>query len=103
MTTEVKIIHEPERDRFTITVGGSESGFAQYREQSGEIAFVHTETDPAQQGRRLASQLIAHALQDARRRDLTVLPYCSFVRDYIAAHPEYVELVPEARRGRFAL
>jgi uncharacterized protein len=103
VTTEVKIIHEPQRDRFTITVGGSESGFAQYREQSGEIAFVHTETDPAQQGRGLASQLIAHALQDARRRDLTVLPYCSFVRDYIAAHPEYVELVPEARRGRFAL
>jgi predicted GNAT family acetyltransferase len=103
MTTEVEIIHEPERDRFTITVGGSEAGFARYQEQSGEIAFVHTETDPAQQGRGLASRLIAHALQDARRRDLTVLPYCSFVRDYIAAHREYVELVPEARRPRFGL
>ena len=49
MTPEVEIIHEPDRDRFTITVGGSEAGFAQYREESGEIAFVHTETDPAQQ------------------------------------------------------
>ncbi len=101
MTTEVEIIHEPERDRFTVTVGGSEAGFAQYREQPGEIAFVHTETNPTQQGRGLASQLIAHALQDARRRDLAVLPYCAFVRDYIAAHPEYVELVPEPRRARF--
>ncbi|MGB9183767.1 MAG: GNAT family N-acetyltransferase [Solirubrobacteraceae bacterium] len=103
MTAEVEIIHEPERDRFTITVGGSEAGFAQYREQPGEIAFLHTETDPAQQGRGLASQLIAHALQDAARRGLSVLPRCSFVRDYIAGHPEYVELVPEARRAGFGL
>lgn len=99
----MEIIHEPERDRFTITVGGSEAGFAQYREQPGEIAFIHTETDPTQQGRGLASRLIAHALQDAQRRDLAVLPYCWFVRDYIASHREYVELVPEARRARFGL
>ena len=73
MTTEVEIIHEPERDRFTITVGGSEAGFARYQEQSGEIAFVHTETDPAQQGRGLASRLIAHALQDARPHRVALL------------------------------
>ncbi|MGH2868447.1 MAG: GNAT family N-acetyltransferase [Solirubrobacteraceae bacterium] len=103
MTTEVDIIHQPERDRFTITVDGAEAGFAKYRERPGEIAFMHTETDPAQQGRGLASILIAHALQDARRRNLTVLPYCSFVRDYIARHREYVELVPEVRRARFGL
>jgi predicted GNAT family acetyltransferase len=103
VTTDVEILHEPERDRFTITVDGSEAGFAQYREQPGEIAFLHTETDPAQQGRGLASQLVTHALQDADRRGLTVLPYCSFVRGYIAGHPEYVELVPEARRPRFGL
>jgi uncharacterized protein len=73
VTTEVEIIHEPERDRFTIMVGGSEAGFARYREQSGEIAFVHTETDPAQQGRDLASRLIAHALQDARPHRVALL------------------------------
>ncbi len=103
MTGVVEITHEPERDRFTITVDGSQAGFAQYREQPGQVTFVHTETDPAQQGRGLASQLIAHALQDARRRDLAVLPYCRFVRDYIAGHREYLELVPERWRARFGL
>jgi len=32
-----------------------------------------------------------------------VLPYCSFVRRWIAEHPEYADLVPERERKRFGL
>lgn len=103
MATDAKVTHEPDRDRFTITVDDSVAGFAQYRERPGEIAFVHTEIDPARQGGGLASQLIAYALESARGRGLAVLPHCSFVLGYIAGHREYVELVPEDRRARFGL
>jgi predicted GNAT family acetyltransferase len=43
------------------------------------------------------------ALDTARARRLAVLPECPFVRGWIAKHPDYVDLVPEAERGRFDL
>jgi predicted GNAT family acetyltransferase len=100
---DVVITHEPDDHRYAVTADGAPAGFAAYRERPGEIAFVHTEIDPARQGSGLASKLIAEALQDARRRGLAVLPDCSFVHDYIAVHREYLELVPKDRRARFGL
>jgi predicted GNAT family acetyltransferase len=43
------------------------------------------------------------ALDDARRRQLTVLPFCPFVRLFIASHADYVDLVAEERRVAFEL
>ncbi|HEY3259270.1 MAG TPA: GNAT family N-acetyltransferase, partial [Pseudonocardiaceae bacterium] len=54
-------------------------------------------------GRGLAGQLVQHALDDTRRRGLAVLPFCPYVRGFIARHPEYVDLVPQAQRDRFGL
>jgi uncharacterized protein len=62
-----------------------------------------TEIDPRFEGRGLGSQLIAEALDDARRRQLAVLPFCPFVRSFIASHADYVGLVPEERRAAFGL
>ena len=101
---DVEVTHEPERDRFTVTVDGVEAGFAQYRERPGVVSFVHTEIDPGQQGQGLASRLIAYALEDARERELAVLPHCSFVREYIVEHPRVHGARPRApSRGLRAL
>jgi predicted GNAT family acetyltransferase len=43
------------------------------------------------------------ASDDARKRGLGVLPYCPFVRDWIAGHPEYADLVAAAQRAGFGL
>jgi uncharacterized protein len=64
---------------------------------------VHTEIDPRFEGHGLASQLIRTALEDAKDRELQVLPFCPFVNGYIDRHREYVELVPDAFRARFGL
>jgi predicted GNAT family acetyltransferase len=37
--------------------------------------------------------LVSFALDDARNRDLKVVPMCSFVRGYIERHPEYQDLL----------
>ena len=64
---------------------------------------MHTEVDDAFEGRGVGSTLVSEALDDARRRGLEVLPFCPFVNSYVAKHREYVELVPESRRGAFGL
>ena len=91
MTTVVDV---PERSRFEIRVDGDVAGFAEYRRRPGLIAFIHTLIDPRFEGRGLASQLVRTALSDARSDGLSVLPFCPFVRSYIADHTEYLDVVP---------
>jgi predicted GNAT family acetyltransferase len=93
----------PERNRFEIEVDGALVGFAQYRRRSGAIAFLHTEIDPAHEGAGLGGVLVSAALDEARREGAQVLPFCPFVRSYVARHPEYLDLVPEERRGEFGV
>ncbi len=93
----------PERHRFEIHVGGELAGFTVYRLQRDRFAFTHTEIDPRFSGGGLASILVRGALDEMRRREIAVLPYCPFVRRYISRHLEYLDLVPADAREEFDL
>jgi predicted GNAT family acetyltransferase len=97
------VLDVPERSRFEIRVGGETAGFTEYRRAPGRIAFIHTSIDPRFEGRGLGSELVRTALLSARTDGLAVLPFCPFVRSYIAGHPEYLDLVPEDMRAKFEL
>ncbi len=92
---------QPEHSRFVLELDGRRVGLLDYRLDGGRIALIHTEIDPAFEGRGLGSQLVRFALDDARARGLAVLPQCPFVPHFIRLHPEYRELVPEAERARY--
>jgi len=98
-----RVHNNAERHRYEIEVDGELAGFAQYRERPGRISFVHTEIGERFEGRGLAGELIAFALDDAREREREVLPFCPFVNSYIQGHSEYLDLVPEGERARFGL
>lgn len=89
--------------RYEIQSDGELAGFLTYRSRPGSIELVHTEIDEEFEGRGLGSRLIAFALDDARERGLSVLPFCPFVNDYVQRHRQYVGLVPEGRREEFDL
>lgn len=97
------VVDNPEQQRYELRRDGVVAGFAQYRARPGLIAFIHTEVDDALEGQGLGGRLVSFALDDARRRQLAVLPFCPFVNGYIQRHPEYVDLVPEAQRRQFDL
>lgn len=109
MTDEPHVTDVPERHRYEIRVGDETAGFAEYALRTdphgdGEtIAFIHTEVDDAYAGQGLAGRLARAALDDARARGLAVLPFCPFIRGWIAKHPEYLDLVPAGRREQFDL
>ena len=100
---DVQVANHPEEHRYEVRADGEPAGFTTYRERPGLIAFMHTEIDERFEGQGLASQLIRTALDDARQRELQVLPFCPFVNGYIARHREYAELVPDAFRARFGV
>jgi predicted GNAT family acetyltransferase len=78
--------------RFEIETGGH-IAVANYRIENGVITFTHTEVPPAAREHGIASRLIDAALTDARTKGLKVIARCSFVRHYIAAHPEFQDLL----------
>lgn len=54
-------------------------------------------------GQGLGGALIRYALDDARQKGLAVIPYCPFVREFIAKHEDYLDLVSEDRRAECKL
>jgi predicted GNAT family acetyltransferase len=100
---ELKVADNPDEARFEIRADGELAGFVLYHLRGNTISFTHTETDDRFQGHGIAGHLVRASLDAARERKLAVLPYCPFARGWIARHPDYVDLVPEARRAEFGL
>ena len=100
---DLQITDNQEQSRFEIRADGELAGFVQYDLSGDEIAFTQTETEDRFRGHGLAGRLAQSALEVARDRNLKVLPYCPYVRSWIAGHREYADLVPADRRSQFGL
>ena len=100
---EKAISHEPERNRYALRLDDRVVGVADYMRDGDALAITHTGVEPRFRGQGLAGELIEFALRDMSEAGEQVLPYCSYVSDYIARNPEYLELVPEERRRTFGL
>jgi hypothetical protein len=100
---DVQVVDVPDRSRFEVRIDGETAGFTTYHRRPGVISFMHTEIDPRFEGRGLGSQLVQIALSQARSEGAAVLPFCPFVRSYIAEHGEYLDLVPSEVQPSFQL
>jgi predicted GNAT family acetyltransferase len=99
----ITVQDNPAASQYELFDGDQLVGLAQYQRQGRQIAFTHTEVDPAYAHRGLGGQLVGAALADSRDHGWQVLPYCPFVADYLTHHPEDIALVPAARRAAFGL
>jgi uncharacterized protein len=103
MSAEPEIVDDKEQSRYEARLDGEAVAIADYVKAPGSVSFTHTETFAGHKGQGLAGKVIERALGDARDEGLEVIPFCSFVSDYVAKHPEFLELVPEERRAEFGL
>jgi predicted GNAT family acetyltransferase len=90
---ETHVVDNPAQLRYEVHVGDALAGFAAYRLEPGTIVLVHTDVDPAFEGRGLGGRLVRGALDDIRARGLLVVPLCPFAASYVRRHPEYAGLV----------
>lgn len=98
-----EIRDNPERHRFEADLGDGSFALAEYALSAGKIMFTHTEVPPAHEGKGIGSALIRHALDDARRRQLKVIPICPFFAAYMQKHAEVQDLLDPAWRRKFGL
>jgi uncharacterized protein len=99
----IRVVDEPDDDRFAIWVGDEVAGFTLYERRTDAYALMHTEIRPEFEHQGLATRLIQSMLDQLAEREVDVLPYCPFVRKFIAAHREYAAMVPASDRARFGL
>jgi len=80
-------IHVPAAHRFEATVDGH-SGRLDYSVRGDVLTIVHTEVDPALEGKGVAGALVRAALDHARASGLKVHPECEYAASYMDRHPE---------------
>ncbi len=99
---DAEVVDVPESSQYELQLGARRIGVAAYhrRQNSNRIAFLHTEVDPACEGRGFGSKLVAAALEDVRRKGLEVVPLCPFMAHYMASHPEVHDLLASGHRDR---
>jgi predicted GNAT family acetyltransferase len=90
---DIEIADAPEESRYEARVGADLAGILRYELHDSWIVLVHTEVQPAFEGRGIGSRLAKTALDDARRRGLAVTPQCPFVLSYVRRHREYRDLI----------
>ena len=90
---DLRVVDNPEELRYELWLGATRAGFIEYRSEPGAILLVHTEVDPAVEGKGLGSRLVAGALDDLRARGLKLVALCPFVRAYLRHHHECADLV----------
>jgi uncharacterized protein len=103
MSAESAFVDNQEQSRYEAQEDGETVAIADYVKQPGTVCFTHTETFEGHKGEGLAGRMIDRALRDAQAEGLSVIPFCSFVRHYIAEHDEFRDLVPADRRAEFGL
>ena len=91
-----QIEHEPERKQYTLTLDGSEIGYARYEDTETQRVFTHTVVQPEFGGRGFASTLVEFAVADARSEDKRIVGECPMVAHWLGKHPELAEYVDEA-------
>jgi hypothetical protein len=90
---DLRIVDNPAARRYEARLGDAVVGWSDYELDRDRITFVHTEVDPAHEGRGFGSRLARGALDDVRARGLRVAADCRFIASYLRRHREYDDLL----------
>ena len=88
----------PERSRYEATLGDDPTltGLIDYRASDGTITLLHTGVEDGYEGQGIGSRLVRGVFDDARARNLRIIPKCPFVVRWLERHPEQSDIVIEA-------
>ena len=95
-TDDPRLVDNRAEDRYELWVGNERAGTLEYSTLPEAVVLIHTEVDPAFEGKGLGSRFVHDVLADIRSRGLKVVPRCSFVRSYLRRHPDEADVLPGA-------
>ena len=89
----LSIQHQAQDQQFTTSQDGHSAELAYSRPTDGVIDFTHTFVEEDLRGQGIGEELAKTGLAYARDENLQVRTTCTFVRDYVAQHLEYQDLL----------
>jgi predicted GNAT family acetyltransferase len=90
--TDPVIRDNAEAHRYELPVGG-DLAVVTYNLTGQNLMITETLVPEALEGQGIASRLARHVLDDARSRELLILPVCPFFSAYLQKHPEQADVV----------
>ncbi|MGI5522227.1 GNAT family N-acetyltransferase [Micromonospora sp. CA-259024] len=95
---DVTVTDNPERRRYEANADGQLVAIAEYVATGDSLVFIHTQSCDGFESSGAASALIRSALDDVRRRHMSVIAMCPFVKRFIEQNQqEYGDLVHRSR------
>jgi uncharacterized protein len=83
--------------RFELHVSG-ETAVLVYEKAGDLLRLIHTEVPQSLEGKGVGSKLVSAVLGFAQGNNLSVVPLCPFVAQYMKRHPEYSAIVDPPHR-----
>ena len=100
--TDPDIRDDADGKRYVLVIDGAEA-VVTYNLNGENLMITETLVPQALEGQGLAKRLAVHVLDDARARELKVLPVCPFFAGYLRKHPDYADVVHPTYRGILGL
>lgn len=97
---DIEVHHRDDEHVYSATIGGRELASLRYDVVDDRIVVLTTSVVPEFRGRGIAADLIADALDDIRERGHRITVRCPVVAAFIAANPQYADLVDPEQPGR---
>lgn len=86
-------IHDnADRHQYELPVEG-EIAVVTYNLSQPNLMITETLVPQRLEGRGIASHLAKHVIEDARTRELLILPVCPFFAAYFQKHPELADVI----------
>jgi predicted GNAT family acetyltransferase len=86
-------VDDPAASRFMVEADGKVAELV-YQLEGDRLLLIHTGVPRALEGRGFGGKLVAAAMDEAKRRGLTVVPLCPFARGWLVRHPDVAATVP---------
>jgi len=90
-TENIEVTHNPEEQRFELTVDGH-LAVLDYIMFDDIMIFTHTGVPPEIEGSNSGVRLVVTGLEYAKGKGFGVRSKCWFVSKYLRRHPEYQDL-----------
>ena len=92
MADEQPVSDDQAASRFEAVVDGHRAVLA-YERSDDRLVLAHTIVPDELSGRGMGGRLVAAAIDRAAAESLTIVPQCSFARDWLERHPDAADSV----------
>ena len=94
----IPLVKNADKQQFEITIEGHKALIV-YSEKPGIITLIHTEVEPALEGKGAATAVIEKTLNYLEQNKYQLVPRCPLVFAYIKKHPEWKRIVSKDFHG----